>query len=168
MGKSCSEMLYEKQQAKTEALRQKVLNLESAIITKAAECNRYRSALERIFACAPVRRDGSNPVGWAQIAREALAELTSSHPLDCRVEGKRIAVYVGFDELVFAAAHHPAFWDKESGESIPNINVTDPAIFAQEVVRQLNREGEDGSTPVTRLLGRAIEDAVGDGCEGIT
>jgi len=30
-------------------------------------------ALKRIVDIAPKRRDGSNPVGWAQIAREALA-----------------------------------------------------------------------------------------------
>ena len=88
-------------------------------------------------------------------------------PLTYHVEGDRIAVYIGFDELAFAAANHPNFWDGESGDDVPNIKITDPAAFAREVVRQLNREEEDGSTLVTKLLDRAIEDAVGDGCDGV-
>lgn len=90
-----------------------------------------------------------------------------AHPLTCHVEEDRIAVYIGFDELAFAAANHPDFWDGESGEDVPNIKITDVSVFAREVVQQLNREDEDGSTLVTKLLDRAIEDAVGGGCEGV-
>lgn len=95
-----------------------------------------------------------------------LAKL-ESHPLTCHVEGDRISVYIGFDELAFAAANHPDFWDGESGEDVPNVKITDPAVFALEVVRQMNREEEDGSTMVTKLLDKAISDAVGDGCDGV-
>lgn len=136
-------------------------------VERVIEINRLRSVLEKIDGMDVHQPITAQEAEIRKLVAQALAVEPSSHPLDCRVEGKRIAVYVGFDELVFAAANHPAFWDGESGESVPNINITDPAKFALEVVRQLNHEGEDGSTPVTRLLDKAIEDAVGDGCEGI-
>jgi len=40
--------------------------------------DRYREALERIHDTAPKRRDGSNPVGWAMIARAALHPATEA------------------------------------------------------------------------------------------
>jgi hypothetical protein len=45
--------------------------------------------------------------------------------------------------------------------------VTDSRKFAAEVVRVLEREGEDGSTPVTRMLDLAFIHAVENGAEGI-
>lgn len=86
------------------------------------------------------------------------------------VENGRIVVYISFMDLAFAAENHPGFWDGESGIEItaPNITVTNPAEFAQEVVEQLNREDEDGSTMVTKLLDDAISEAINSGCEGVS
>ena len=41
------------------------------------------------------------------------------------------------------------------------------ALFAREVVRELNKEDEDGSTLVTKLIDEAVRNAVEDGCEGV-
>lgn len=90
-----------------------------------------------------------------------------SHPLTCEVEKDRIVIYIGFDELAFAAANHPDFWDGECEEDTPNIKVTDVAVFAEEVQRALNTEDEDGSCLVSRMIDEAISNAVGDGCEGV-
>lgn len=75
---------------------------------------------------------------------------------------------IGNDILAFAAAHHPDFWDGESGADVPNIRVTDPIAFAKEVARAINEEdGNDGSTRLTRFLDGAIAHAVQQGCEGV-
>ena len=47
------------------------------------------------------------------------------------------------------------------------VRVTHLDIFAKEVVRELNREEEDGTTPVHLLFDAAFENAVEQGAEGI-
>jgi hypothetical protein len=48
-----------------------------------------------------------------------------------------------------------------------NLKLTDAAAFAPEFVRELNREEENGDTPIYKLLDRAIMDAWENGAEGI-
>lgn len=90
-----------------------------------------------------------------------------SNPLTCKVEDGRIVIYIGFDELAFAAANHPDFWDGESGTDVPNIKIIDSKTFAKEVAAALENEEEDGSSLITQLLDDAIKAAVEDGCEGV-
>ena len=74
---------------------------------------------------------------------------------------------IAIDALAFAAAHHPEFWDGHSGDDVPNIKVSDQGAFAREVALAINAEGEDGSTPLTRMLDKAMKSAVESGCEGV-
>lgn len=78
-----------------------------------------------------------------------------------------IQVILPLDTLRFAAENHPAFWDGESGDSTPNIKITDQSEFSLEVVREINREAEDGSTMLTRMFDEAIAQAIENGCEGV-
>lgn len=79
----------------------------------------------------------------------------------------RIDIVVRPRILRFATEQHPAFWDGESGASVPNIKIIDFRRFSKEVVAALNREDEDGSTPLTRMLDAAIQHAIEQGCEGV-
>lgn len=45
--------------------------------------------------------------------------------------------------------------------------VTDAAAFAADLVRELNYESEDGTTSIHRMFDKAIENAIGQGAEGI-
>jgi hypothetical protein len=45
--------------------------------------------------------------------------------------------------------------------------VTDAENFAKDLVRELNREDEIGTTPIHRLFDRSIEEAIGQGAFGI-
>lgn len=45
--------------------------------------------------------------------------------------------------------------------------VTDTAAFAADLVRELNDESEDGTTRIHRMFDKAIENAIGQGAEGI-
>lgn len=86
-------------------------------------------------------------------------------PLKCAMVEGVILIKVGKHVLMFAAQNHEAFWDPETDAY--GIKITDPDLFAEAVVDALNEEDEDGSTPLTRLLDKAIEHAVDQGCEGI-
>lgn len=45
--------------------------------------------------------------------------------------------------------------------------VTDPAIFAREVCRELEKESETGVTRVHRMLDAAAKEAIEQGAEGV-
>lgn len=100
-------------------------------------------------------------------ADRARARQPDQTPPQATVVGTGIEMSVGVDVLCHAAAFHPDFWDGESGPDVPNIGITDPAVFAREVAEAINREDEDGSTLLTRMLDEAVRDAVESGCEGV-
>lgn len=45
--------------------------------------------------------------------------------------------------------------------------ITDGEVFAKELMRALNREDEQGTTPIHRMCDKAIEYAIDQGAEGI-
>lgn len=87
-------------------------------------------------------------------------------PLRCTIEDEKLIISIGIDTLAFAAKEHPFFWSGEDDKT-PCINVTDNAMFAKEVALALQHEAEDGSTLITRVIDKAMQDAVEDGCYGV-
>lgn len=87
-------------------------------------------------------------------------------PLRCRVVDGVIDMSIGVNILRFATESHPDFWDERSNHNDPNIKITDAAVFAKEVVYTINKEAEDGSTMLTRMLDEAIKQTIENGCEG--
>jgi len=47
------------------------------------------------------------------------------------------------------------------------MRVTDPAALAREMLNELRREEEDGTTPVMEMLDKALIRAVENGVEGV-
>jgi hypothetical protein len=45
--------------------------------------------------------------------------------------------------------------------------ITDADVFASELCRELNREEEDGTTPIHRLFDKSINEALNQGALGI-
>lgn len=86
-------------------------------------------------------------------------------PLRCDIEGECAVIRVSRKVLAFAADNHPNYWDAENDKQ--TFKVLDYAGFADDVVNALNDEGEDGSTPVTRLLDAAIAHALEQGSEHV-
>lgn len=66
--------------------------------------------------------------------------------------------------VAFEAAPFNVF--PEDG-SHPAYRVSDVNAFADAVVYELEREQEDGTTPVHLLFDAAMQNAVEDGCEGV-
>lgn len=82
--------------------------------------------------------------------------------------GGVLRIRIGSELLRHVAASHPDFWkDGESGLDTPNIEVTDRQLFIEAIRVELMREGEDGSTLLTRALDTAMVRAVEHGCEGV-
>lgn len=69
--------------------------------------------------------------------------------------------------LRFVVENHPDFWDGSSGVSVPTIKINNFQELVKEIVRSINAEAEDGSTLLTRMIDRAIFNAVNSGCEGV-
>lgn len=86
-------------------------------------------------------------------------------PLRCVIKKNAILIEVGFDVVKFATEHHPELYDDERDGG--NYAVTDIKEFAKEVVSAINKEEEDGSSPLTNLFDAAIMDAICQGAEGV-
>jgi len=75
--------------------------------------------------------------------------------------GERVIVIrVPVDALEQAMRENPR------DDSYYDVKVTDAAEFAADVVRELNREEEDGTTPVHLLFDKALAAAVDNGSMG--
>lgn len=92
---------------------------------------------------------------------EGCARLES----EARIEGDRLVISLRISTLAHAA-RHSQYFDALEEDGHPLV-ITDEAEFARSVVRGLNREEEDGSTPVTRMLDDAFEWVCEQGEEGV-
>jgi len=82
------------------------------------------------------------------------------------VEGDELVIRIGVEMLAFAAEHLEELVE-EAGDRDTVAKVSDHVEFARHVARELNREGEDGTTPIHALLDEAILQAVEDGSDAI-
>lgn len=76
-----------------------------------------------------------------------------------------LVIRVSVGTLAHAALHSDYFFD--CAENGMPLKITDEDQFAESVARALNREEEDGSTPVTRMLDDAFEWVSEQGEEGV-
>lgn len=92
---------------------------------------------------------------------EGCARLES----EARIVDGELVIKLKVSTLAHAARHSEYFFRCE--EDGTTLKITDEAAFAESVVSALNREEEDGSTPITRLLDEATEWASEQGLDGI-
>lgn len=90
-------------------------------------------------------------------------------PLRVEVKDDHLCMAIGIDTLAFAFENsdwnNP--YDEDFVDSRRTFLVRDEAQFAEDVCHELNREGEDGSTPFTRLLDDMMSEAADQGSLGI-
>lgn len=86
-------------------------------------------------------------------------------PLSVAVEGDELVIRIGIDTLAFSAEHCPLFYNEEKhmGAMGPYVKVEDKVELAKDVIRAMQHEEEDGSTPLSDMFDKAIEDAAEDG-----
>lgn len=81
-----------------------------------------------------------------------------------KIDGDRIVITIPFDALATACQ---VAWDEEYGVEEHSLKVTAPALLAHELVHELNREEEDGTTLVHLMMDKAVIRATEDGAFGI-
>lgn len=80
--------------------------------------------------------------------------------LKTEVKDGRLVISVGVDVLAFAAQQfydEEAFHASEGQEDESDFRIVAPADFAKSVVRALDREAEDGTTPVHLMFDEAFK-----------
>lgn len=90
--------------------------------------------------------------------------------IECKVEENEIVIRMPVNLLshwLEMADFNCADNCADDGESSISI-VTDPVKFAEEIVNELTKEEEDGTTPVHLMIDKAMEDAIENGCEGVS
>lgn len=95
----------------------------------------------------------NNTTGCARLESEA------------RIIEGHLVISLRIETLAHAARHSDYFFRCEE-DGVP-LKITDEALFARSVTHALNREEEDGSTPITRMLDDAFEWASEQGEDGI-
>lgn len=90
-------------------------------------------------------------------------------PLSMKLEDGDLVIRIGIDRLAFCADHADEFnpYDEKIGNFVQQWRVSDKTEFAKDVAGQLCDQGEDGSTPFTRLLDKMSMAAMEDGSLGV-
>lgn len=90
-------------------------------------------------------------------------------PLRAKLEGRQLVIRVGVETLAWAFEHAPENnpWDEATDRYVQSLRVIDPVIFAKDVCFSINREEEDGSSPLTEFLDKSCREAVDNGSIGV-
>ncbi len=90
-------------------------------------------------------------------------------PLSVRVVDGELRISIGVDVLAHAVSYsdwaNP--WDDEQQDNIRTFAIADAPQFAKDVVSAMQREEEDGSSPLSDFLDAMSEAAVNDGSLGL-
>jgi hypothetical protein len=86
----------------------------------------------------------------------------------CTIEDGVLTIQIGVEALAHATKLNPEMTEyDETTEDWVEPDITDVDVFAQEVLRALKDETDDGTTVVHRMLDDAVNDAIENGAEGI-
>lgn len=131
----------------------------------AAEQERLREQCELMWQYSEIL--GARIAAFGQAAttvanpKEGCARFES----EAKVIGGKLVISLRVGTLAHAARHSEYFFN--CAESGTKLTITNEATFAKSVARGLNREEEDGTTPITRMLDEAVEWVSEQGEEGI-
>jgi hypothetical protein len=92
-----------------------------------------------------------------------------NRPLTTEIQEEEVRILVGIDTLGFAADRLDSFniFDTDKSDWVQKWKISDCLKFSKEVIKVMNEEGEDGSTPLTRFLDYMITCSLEKGAEGV-
>lgn len=100
------------------------------------------------------------------------AEKLSRHygsPLEVKIEKGALVVRIGIETLAHAVTYsdwaNP--YEEATGDYIRNFAITDAPQFASDVLHEMLREREDGSTPLSDFIDKMSEEAIDQGSLGL-
>ena len=90
-------------------------------------------------------------------------------PLTVEIRDDEIVIRVGIDVVKWALEHHSDSqpYNEETHEFDQKWIVSDAAEFAKDVRRAMDREEEDGTTPLIEFLDKMCIEALEDGSTGV-
>jgi hypothetical protein len=90
-------------------------------------------------------------------------------PLAVSIDGGELVIRIGLNTLAHAIASGNDLheYDERSGDYLRRFAVTNPYVFAQDIVIELQREEEDGSTPLSHLFDQMGQYAIEEGSTGV-
>lgn len=95
---------------------------------------------------------------WAQCRSKANID----QPLKCSVERDELVVRVGVGTIAFCCK-------KKNGGNVPDqIKIIDKHQFAKDIAYEMEREEENGDTPLRLLLDEVIQKAMDMGSTGLS
>ena len=103
----------------------------------------------------------NQPAGTEANPKDGCARFES----EAKVIGGKLVISLRISTLAHAARNSNHFFI--CAENGAPIKITDETVFAESVARALNREEEDGNTPITRMLDEATEWVSEQGEDGI-
>ena len=92
-----------------------------------------------------------------------------NQPLSVKVERGKLVIEIGVRTL----AHCVSFsdwanpYDEQRRDYFRTFAIVDPEQFVSDVAHEMQREEEDGSSPVTTFLDKMMEEAINEGSMGI-
>ncbi len=86
-------------------------------------------------------------------------------PLRARIVRGVVTIEIGQRTLAWVNDHGPDNWSGEA--DTPIYRVDDAEEFAVDVVREMNDESEDGSTPLTRFIDEMCAKAIEEGSAAV-
>jgi hypothetical protein len=90
-------------------------------------------------------------------------------PLRATIENDQLSIVIGVRTLAWAFEHgennNP--YNESTHDFEQRYRISDPLQFAKDVCHEMNDEGEDGSTPLTRFLDSMMDRAIEQGSLGI-
>lgn len=101
------------------------------------------------------------------MAKRSTAPVDSG--LVVKVARGKLVIEIG----VYTVAHSASYadwanpYDEESGDYIRTFAIADPEQFANDVAHEMQREAEDGSTPLSHFIDKVMLGAIEDGSLGI-
>lgn len=95
--------------------------------------------------------------------------MPENTPLSVAVEGDELVIRIGIDTLAFAAEHDDPFnvFDIDRNKFVQAWQISANKGWAEDVAHTLRVEGEDGSTPVSRLLDKMFVEALEQGSSNV-
>jgi hypothetical protein len=90
-------------------------------------------------------------------------------PLIVEIKDDEIVIRVGIDVVKWALEHHEDAqpYNEETGEYDQKWIVSDQLEFANDVRRSMDREEEDGTTPLIEFIDKMCIAALEDGSIGV-
>jgi hypothetical protein len=143
------------------------------------------TAIDRLIAALSAPSEKNDDKAFARlapapaVAPESLTNATTTEvvsdgkhydaSLDVTIEHGALVVRIGVKTLAHAVTYsdwaNP--YDENVQDYIRTFAIEDAHEFAKDVMRAMEHEAEDGSSPLTRFIDKASEDAVNDGSLGL-